>query len=107
MFFRKGTLMSSKVFVGGLPWSINNDALKETFAGFGEVTEAKVILDRATGRSRGFGFVTFAMPEEAQKALELDGQQLQGRTIRVDLARESRENGRGPRPPRDDRDDQE
>jgi len=93
--------MSSKVFVGGLPWSINNDTLRDTFAGFGEVTEAKVILDRATGRSRGFGFVTFASPEEAQKALELDGQQLQGRTIRVDLARENREGTRGPRQPRD------
>ena len=93
--------MSSKVFVGGLPWSINNDGLREAFASFGEITEAKVILDRATGRSRGFGFVTFANPEEAQKALTLNGQQLQGREIRVDLARETRED----RPPRERNDE--
>jgi cold-inducible RNA-binding protein len=98
--------MSSKLFVGGLPWAVDNDGLRETFIPFGEVTEAKVIMDRATGRSRGFGFVTFSTPDEAQKALELDGKELMGRTIRVDLARETREGGRPNRPPRENRDEE-
>jgi len=61
----------NKIFVGSLPWSINNDSLKELFSQYGEVTEAVVIMDRETQRSKGFGFVTFATPESAQKALEM------------------------------------
>ena len=52
--------MATKVFVGGLSWDTNDEGLRNAFAGFGEVVEAKVITDRDTGRSRGFGFVTFA-----------------------------------------------
>ncbi|MFA6512629.1 MAG: RNA-binding protein, partial [Patescibacteria group bacterium] len=63
----------NKIFVGSLPWSINNDSLKELFAKYGEVTEAVVIMDRETQKSKGFGFVTFATPESAQKALEMSG----------------------------------
>ena len=58
----------NKIFVGSLPWSINNDSLKELFAQYGEVTEAVVIMDRETQKSKGFGFVTFATPESAQKS---------------------------------------
>ena len=50
----------SKLFVGGLPWATDDNGLREAFSEFGEVTDAKVIMDRATGRSRGFGFITFA-----------------------------------------------
>ena len=57
----------NKIFVGSLPWSINNDSLKELFAQYGEVTEAVVIMDRETQKSKGFGFVTFSTPEAAQK----------------------------------------
>ncbi len=78
--------MSSKVFVGGLPWAVTDERLGEVFASYGEITEAKVILDRETGRSRGFGFVTFASETEAQSALEMNGQEMEGRTIRVDIA---------------------
>jgi RNA recognition motif-containing protein len=77
----------NKIFVGSLPWAINNDSLRELFAQYGEITEATVIMDRATGRSKGFGFVTFANEESAQKALEMDGKDVEGRTIVVNIAR--------------------
>lgn len=95
----------NKLFVGSLPWSITSDSLKALFAEFGEVTEAIIINDRETGRSKGFGFVTFASPEAAQKALELNGKEIEGRTIVVNVAkpREERTGGGGDRFRRDDR----
>ncbi|MBZ0271083.1 RNA-binding protein [bacterium] len=79
--------MGTKLFVGSLSWNTTDDTLREAFARFGEVTEAKVILDRETGRSRGFGFVTFAGNDEATRAREqLDGSMLDGRNIRVNEA---------------------
>ncbi len=57
--------MTKKLFVGGLSWGTTDSELKEAFASYGEITEAKVITDRETGRSRGFGFVTFARDEDA------------------------------------------
>lgn len=85
----------NKLFVGSLPWSITSDSLKALFAEFGEVTEAIIINDRETGRSKGFGFVSFASPEAAQKALELNGKEIEGRTIVVNVAkpREERTGG--------------
>lgn len=77
----------NKLFVGSLPWSINNDSLRELFAQYGEITEAIVITDRETGRSKGFGFVTFAKEEDAQKALEMGGKEVEGRTIVVNVAK--------------------
>lgn len=86
--------MSTKLFVGGLPWAVTNDQLRDHFAVHGEVVEAKVVMDRQTGRSRGFGFVIFNTEEEAKKALALDGEELEGRRIRVEVARDKREGGR-------------
>lgn len=80
--------MSNKLFVGGLAWATNDEGLKSVFTQYGEVIEAKVITDRMTGRSRGFGFVTFADEDSAKKATELNGTDLDGRTIRVDIARD-------------------
>ena len=77
----------NKIFVGSLPWSINNDSLKELFAQYGEVTEAVVIMDRETNKSKGFGFVTFSTPESAQKALEMSGKEVDGRAIVVNIAK--------------------
>lgn len=86
--------MSKKLFVGGLSWGTSEESLRRAFDSFGEVTEAKVVMDRDTGRSRGFGFVTFANAEDAQTAAsELNGTDLDGRTIRVDLAQDK--GGRG------------
>jgi RNA recognition motif-containing protein len=87
--------MSRKVFVGGLPWATDDARLHDFFADCGEVVEAKVILERGTNRSRGFGFVTFDSPESAQKALAMDGQSLDGRTIKIDLAEERPRDARG------------
>jgi len=84
----------NKIFVGSLPWSINNDSLKALFAKYGEITEAVTIVDRDTGRSKGFGFVTFAKEEDAQKALEMGGKEVEGRAIVVNMAK-PRENRTG------------
>lgn len=85
-------IMSKKLFVGGLSWSIRDESLKEAFGVHGDVQEAIVILERGTNRSRGFGFVTFATEEEAQTALEfMNGTEIDGRAIHVSLAEERRE----------------
>lgn len=79
--------MNNKLFVGGLSWNTDDDSLKQAFERFGEVVEAKVITDRETGRSRGFGFVTFNDSEQAQNSVEeMDNTDLDGRTIRVNIA---------------------
>jgi RNA recognition motif-containing protein len=79
--------MSKKLFVGSLSWDTNDQQLRDAFAAFGEVSEAVVITDRNTGRSRGFGFVTFEDDEAADKAIAgLNNTELDGRTIRVDVA---------------------
>ncbi|MBI1862718.1 RNA-binding protein [Candidatus Microgenomates bacterium] len=85
---------NNKIFVGSLPWAINSDSLAEIFAQYGEIVESTVITDRDTGRSKGFGFVTFSSPESAQKALEMDGREVEGRKIVVNIAK--------PREPRND-----
>lgn len=89
--------MSKKLFVGGLNWKTTDEGLRQAFARFGEITEAKVITDRETGRSRGFGFVTFVQAESAEDAIsEMDGAQLEGRTIKVNPAEDRpRGGGRG------------
>jgi cold-inducible RNA-binding protein len=82
-----GKDMSKKLFVGNLSWDTNDDSLNAAFSTFGEITEATVISDRHSGRSRGFGFVTFVDDEAADKATaELNGTELDGREIKVDVA---------------------
>jgi RNA recognition motif-containing protein len=89
--------MPVKLFVGGLSFSTSTDRLRETFARFGSVTSAAVMNDRETGRSRGFGFVEMATPEEADQAISrLNGSSLDGRTIRVDKATPRGTGGGGP-----------
>jgi RNA recognition motif-containing protein len=88
--------MGKKVFVGGLSWNTNDDMLRQAFERFGNVDEARVIQDRDTGRSRGFGFVTFSDADGAQKAIQgMDGTQLDGRTIKVNEAEEKPRGGGG------------
>ena len=80
--------MSSKLFVGGLSWDTNDSSLADAFQAFGSVVEAKVISDRDTGRSRGFGFVEMATRDEGQQAIEqFNGKPLKGRPIIVNEAR--------------------
>ena len=77
----------NKLFVAGLPWAINNDSLRELFSQYGEITEAVVIMDRETLRSKGFGFVTFKNAEDAKKALDMNDKEVEGRTLVVNVAR--------------------
>lgn len=81
--------MGKKLFVGGLNFDTNDYGLRDAFARFGEIVEAKVINERDTGRSRGFGFVTFAESDSARSAIaEMDGATLDGRTVKVNEAEE-------------------
>ena len=88
--------MGNKLFVGGLSWNTDDHGLRAAFEVHGEVSDAKVIQDRDSGRSRGFGFVTFATDEQAQAAKEaMNGTELDGRTLNVDEAQERRGGGGG------------
>ena len=92
--------MGNKVYVGGLPYSVTEGRLQEIFAAHGTVESAKVIADKFTGQSRGFGFVEMSSGGEAQKAIEaLNGTQLDGRTLVVNEAKpmERRDGGGGGR----------
>ncbi|HEY3302740.1 MAG TPA: RNA-binding protein [Candidatus Binatia bacterium] len=80
--------MGNKLYVGGLPYSVTEGRLQEIFAAHGTVESAKVISDKFTGQSRGFGFVEMSSGSEAQKAMEaLNGTQLDGRTLVVNEAK--------------------
>src|SRR5512136_2344827 len=90
--------MSAKLFVGNLSFNITENDLQDAFAVHGTVLEANLMMDRSTGRPRGFGFVTMSTPEEAQKAIEaMNGKQLGGRALTVNIARprEERPSGGG------------
>ncbi|EJE51000.1 RRM domain-containing RNA-binding protein [Acidovorax sp. CF316] len=90
--------MSSKIYVGNLPYSVTDSTLESNFSEFGNVTSAKVMMDRETGRSKGFGFVEMASAEVAQAAITgLHGMSVDGRSIVVNLARprEERSSGSG------------
>jgi len=87
-----------KLYVGNLPYSINDSSLMDMFSSFGAVTSASVIMDRMSGRSKGFGFVEFADDAAAQAAMaEMNGKENDGRALKVSEARpmEPRRNGGG------------
>lgn len=87
--------MSRKLFVGGLAWATTNESLGHLFEGYGEVEEARVIMDRDSGQSKGFGFVTMASAEQAHEAMvALNDTKLDGRNIRVNEANERKDGGR-------------
>ncbi len=80
--------MAKNLFVGSLPWSVNDEQLAQIFGEAGSVDSARVITERETGRSKGFGFVEMATEEEAKKAIEtLNGKEIEGRAITVNEAR--------------------
>jgi cold-inducible RNA-binding protein len=80
-------MSNTRLYVGNLAFHTTEDTLLAAFAKFGDVSDVKLVLDRETGRSRGFAFVTMATPDAASKAIsEMDGQQLDGRALRVNEA---------------------
>ena len=88
--------MGNKLYVGNLPYTVRDGDLEQSFGEFGSVTSAKVMMERDTGRSKGFGFVEMGSDAEAQAAIEgMNGQSLGGRSITVNEARPME-----PRPPR-------
>jgi RNA recognition motif-containing protein len=88
--------MNKKLYVGGLPYSVTDDQLQELFTPHGTVESAKVITDRYTARSRGFGFVEMSTQEEAEKAIAaLNGTELEGRSLTVNLSKPREDRPRG------------
>ena len=88
--------MNKKLYVGGLPYAVTEDKLQEIFSAHGTVDSARVITDRFTGRSRGFGFVEMSTEEEAQTAIDsLNGSDLEGRSLTVNEARPQENRGGG------------
>ena len=84
-----------KLFVGGLPWSVNDGDLQQLFEAYGTISSAKIITDRETGKSRGFGFVEFGADSEGEAAIKaLNGSSYEGRTLTVKIA-EDRPGGGG------------
>ena len=80
--------MAKKLYVGNLPYTITDASLKDTFAQAGTVSEAIVLMDRMTGRSKGFGFVTFENDAEADAAIDMwNGKDMDGRKLTVNVAR--------------------
>ena len=80
--------MSKKIYVGNLPFSVTLDRLKELFSSYGQIEDAIVMTNKFTGRSRGFGFVTFANDSDADKALaEMNNKNVEGRELKVNEAR--------------------
>lgn len=89
--------MGSRLFVGNLDFSAQDDDLKELFAPFGSVISARVLMDRDTGKPRGFGFVEFQSAKEALEAIQvLDGQDFRGRGLRVNEAQDRPGDNRRP-----------
>ena len=88
--------MNNKLFVGNVAFSTTENQLEDAFAQFGQVVEATLLMDRETGRPRGFGFVTMGTEEEASAAVEgLNGKDLDGRNLTVNVARPREERGGG------------
>ena len=90
--------MSNRLFVGNLSFQTTENDIQDAFAAFGTVTEANLMMDRTTNRSRGFAFVTMGTPEEAQKAIDgLNGKDIDGRALTVNVAKPREERPAGGR----------
>ena len=90
-------MKQNKIYVGNFPYTVDEAQLRGIFSGYGDIEECTLIMDRDTGRPKGFGFITFAKQEAAEKALEQDGNDLDGRPLKVNVAkeREPRRDGGG------------
>ena len=90
-------MAQNKLYVGNFPYSVDEAQLRALFSTYGDITDIALIMDRETGRPKGFGFITFATQAAAEAALELDGRDLGGRPLKVNMAmeRDSRSGGGG------------
>jgi len=85
----------NKIYVGNLAYETTEDSLRETFGQFGGIEDLVLIIDRDTGRSKGFGFITFDSQGAAESSLKMDGQEVDGRAIKVSIAKEKERSGGG------------
>lgn len=90
-------MSNSKIYVGSLSYDASSEDLQDFFGKFGEIADVKLIIDREKNRSKGFAFITFADQSGAQAALAADGEEMMGRKIRVNLAREDNDRAGGDR----------
>ncbi|MBW3567486.1 MAG: RNA-binding protein [Proteobacteria bacterium] len=81
-------MKQNKLYVGNFPYTVDEEQLRELFSPYGEIEDLALIKDRDTGRPKGFGFITFASQQSAEKALELDGKDMGGRPLKVNMATE-------------------
>ena len=88
----------NKLYVGNLPFSADESQVREIFAQYGEIENLSLIMDRDTGRPKGFGFITFVTQQAAEKALEQNGKEVGGRALRVNVATDKPREARSPRP---------
>ena len=86
-------MQQNKLYVGNFPYSVDESQLREMFSSFGEIQDIGLIKDRETGRSKGFAFITFATQQAAEKALTLNGKEMEGRSIKVNMAQEKESRG--------------
>ncbi|HEX7046065.1 MAG TPA: RNA-binding protein [Gammaproteobacteria bacterium] len=93
-------MKQNKLYVGNFPYTVDEEQLRELFSPYGEIEDLALIKDRDTGRPKGFGFITFASQQAAEKALEQDGKDMGGRPLKVNMATEkpARGGGGGNRP---------
>lgn len=87
--------MNTKIYVGNLSYRTGEDQLSQHFAKYGQISSVVIVMDRATNRSKGFGFITFENQNAAQAALEMNGKELDGRTIKVSIAKPPKEREAG------------
>ena len=88
----------NKLYVGNLPFSVDENQVRDIFAQYGEIENLSLIMDRDTGRPKGFGFITFVSQQAAEKALEQNGKDMGGRALRVNVATDKPRESRGSRP---------
>ncbi len=95
-------MQQNKLYVGNFPYSVDENELRQIFSSYGEIKDIALITDRATGRSKGFAFITFGTQSAAEAALEQNGKDVKGRALRVNIAQEKpkRTNDRNDRPSR-------
>lgn len=88
-------MQQNKLYVGNLPYTVNDAQVRDRFSKYGEIDELALIMDRDTGRPKGFAFVTFATQQAGEQALAENGKDVGGRTIRVNIAEERKPRGGG------------